>query len=71
MGMPGRPPEIGKIVVENWCYFPEVYSFGHNSKKYLIKICEKTQFSIEILIKKSQNFVEIFQKSFLVQTRKI
>ena len=22
------PPEIGKIVVEIWCYLPEVYTFG-------------------------------------------
>ena len=32
-------------------------------KKYLVKNREKTQFSIEILIKKSQNFVENFQNS--------
>ena len=32
-----------------------------NPKKYLVKNCEKSQFSIEILIKKSDNFHEIFQ----------
>ena len=32
-GTPERPPpEIGKIVVEIWCYLPEVYIFGGESK---------------------------------------
>ena len=26
------PPEIGKIVVEIWCYLPEVYTFGAESE---------------------------------------
>ncbi|KAF0155326.1 MAG: hypothetical protein FD188_3151 [Ignavibacteria bacterium] len=26
------PPEIGKIVVEIWCYLPEVYIFGAQSE---------------------------------------
>ena len=25
-------PEIGKIVVEIWCYLPEVYTFGAESE---------------------------------------
>ena len=57
------PPEIGEIVVEIWCYFPEVYTFGEESEieEILSKKCEKGRFSIEILIKKSQSFLEIFQ----------
>ena len=52
---------------------PVVYILSgtrQKSNKYLVKNYEKSQFSIEILIKKSQNFLEIFS-SFLVQTRKI
>ena len=26
------PPETGKIVVEIWCYLPEVYTFGAKSE---------------------------------------
>ena len=26
------PPQIGKIVVENWCYFPEVYTFKEKAE---------------------------------------
>ena len=26
------PPETGKIVVEIWCYLPEVYTFGAESE---------------------------------------
>ena len=62
------PPEIGKIVVEIWCYLPEVYILSERSqksKKYLVKNCEKRQFSIEILIKISQNFLEIFKIIFI------
>ena len=49
------PPEIGKIVVEILCYLPEVYTFGEESEIQEIfrNKCEKSQFSIEILIKKS------------------
>ena len=25
-------PEIGKIVVEIWCYLPEVYTFGEEAE---------------------------------------
>ena len=25
------PPEIGKFVVEIWCYLPDVYTFGEES----------------------------------------
>ena len=33
-GTPERspPPETGKIVVEIWCYLPEVYTFGAESE---------------------------------------
>ena len=56
-------PEIGKIAVEIWCYLPEVYTLGEESEiqEIFSKKCEKSQFSLEILIKKSQNFLEIFQ----------
>ena len=64
-GTPERPPpEIGKIVVEIWCYPPEVYTpseRSQKSKKYLVKNCGKSQFSIEILIKKSQIFFKFFK----------
>ena len=45
-GLP--PPEIGKIVVEIWCYQREVYSFGAESEiqEIFSKNCEKSQFSI-------------------------
>ena len=69
------PPETGKIVVEIWCYLPEVNTFerSQKSKKYLVKNCEKSQFSIEILIKKSQNFLEDFHNSlhFWSKTRNV
>ena len=41
-------PEIGKIVVEIWCYLPEVYTFGFESEiqEIFSKNCEKSQFSI-------------------------
>ena len=46
----GTPPptEIGKIVVEIWCYLPEVYTFGQESeiREICSKNCEKSQFSI-------------------------
>ena len=42
-----------------------------NSKKYLLKNCLKSQFSIEILIKKSQNFLEIFQNSLQIGSTQI
>ena len=44
----GLPPEIGKIVVEIWCYLPEVYTFGAESEiqEIFSKNCEKGQFSI-------------------------
>ena len=42
------PPEIGKIVVEIWCYLPEVHTFGAESdiQEIFSKNCEKSQFSI-------------------------
>ena len=53
------PPETEKIVVEKWCYFPELYK--------MTKVREdgiengKSQFSIEIFICKFQNFLNKFQ----------
>ena len=40
------PPETGKIVVEIWCYLPEVYTFGAESEiqEIFSKICEKVNF---------------------------
>ena len=46
-GPPERPPpEIGKIVVEIWCYLPEVYTFGTESEiqEIFSKDCEKVNF---------------------------
>ena len=67
-GTPGRfppppPPEIGRIVVEIWCYRPEKYTLADESEFQEIfrKKCGKSPFSIEILIKKSEWFLEIFQ----------
>ena len=56
-------PEIGKFVVEIWCYLVEIYTFGEESEiqEIFSKKCEKMQFSMEILIKKYQKFLEIFQ----------
>ena len=50
------PIEIEKIVIEIWSYLPEVYTFRKEAElqKYLVANCEKSPFSIEILIKKSQ-----------------
>ena len=64
------PPEIGKIDVEIWCYHPEVYTFGAETElqEIFIRKLSKSTFSIEILIKKFQNFLE---PSFVVQTRKV
>ena len=40
------PTEIGKIVVEIWCYLPEVYTFGEESEiqEIFSKNCEKVNF---------------------------
>ena len=37
------PPEIGNIVVEIWCYLPEVYTFGAESEiqEIFSRNCEK------------------------------
>ena len=58
------PPEIGKTVVEIWCYLPEVYTLGEESEiqEIFSKKCEKSRFSFEILIKKSQNFLHFVSK---------
>ena len=61
----GPPLEIVKIVLEIWGYLPEVYTFEEESEiqEIFSKKLWKSQFSIEILIKKSQNFLAIFQNS--------
>ena len=66
------PPKKKKIVVEIWCYLPEIYTLGEESEIQGIfsKKCEKSQFSIEILIKKSHNFLEIFQKFLLFWSKR-
>ena len=45
-GEDSPPPEIGKIVVEIWCYLPEVYTFGAESEiqEIFSKNCEKVNF---------------------------
>ena len=59
------PPEIGEIVGEIRCYLREVYTFGAEPELQEIfrKNCEKSQFFIQILIKKSESFLETFQNS--------
>ena len=39
----GGAPEIGKILVEIWCYLPEVYTFGAESEiqEIIVKIVKK------------------------------
>ena len=56
-------PEIGRIVVEIWCYRPEVYTFGEEAEiqEKVSKNCEESQFFIELLIKKSQIFLNFFK----------
>ena len=45
-GTQERPHKIGKIVVEIWCYFPEIDTFGVKSKiqKIFSQKCEKVNF---------------------------
>ena len=41
------PPEIGKIVLEIWCYLPEIYTFGAEpeiQEIYSKKIVKKVNF---------------------------
>ena len=57
------PPETEKIVVEKWCYFPELYKMTKvredGKEKSIAKSQKwiKSQFSIEICICKFQNFL--------------
>ena len=62
--VPPPPTVTEKIVVEIWCYLPEVIlsEQGQNNLSIFVKIYEKCQFSIEILLKKSQNFLKNFLK---------
>ena len=53
------PPETKKIVVEKWCYFPDLYNMTGPwrwDRKWI-----KIQFSIEIFICKFQNLLIKFQ----------
>ena len=69
------PPEIGKIVVEIWCYLPEVYTFGAESESKEIfskKVCKKSIFHWDFdqnISKFSWKILKI--SSFLVQTRRV
>ena len=66
-GTPERslPPKSEKLLQKSGVIFQRyiVSERSQKSKKYLAKNCEKSQFSIEILIKKSQNVIENFQYS--------
>ena len=43
-------PELGKIVVENWCYLPGAYTFGEEAEiQQSVKIRGKGQLSIRFL----------------------
>ena len=55
-----RPPKSGKIVVENGCYLPGVYTFGEAEiPEILVKLGKKSIFHRNF-DKKSQNFLKIF-----------
>ena len=61
---PERPlPEIGKIVIENWCYLPGVYTFQNEAEiqEILSNKLWKSQFSIEILIKNILKICSIYR----------
>ena len=59
------PPKPEKLLQKSGVTFQGsiLSERSQKSKKFLLKNCEKSQFSIEILIKKSQNFLENFQNS--------
>ena len=61
------PHEIVKIVVENWCYIPQVLSEkNQKSKKYLVENV-KSPFPVEIFIKflkTFQNLLHFWSKKF-------
>ena len=58
------PQKSGKIVVENWCYLPWVYSLEKEAEipEIFGKKWRKCQFSKEIFIKNC-NFLRIFKLS--------
>ena len=62
---PPPPPKLEKLLQKSGVIFQRsiLSERSQKSKKYLLQNCEKSQFSIEIVIKKSQNFHEIFQNS--------
>ena len=66
-GTPERPPQkkSEKLLQKSGVIFHQsiLSERSKKSEKYLVKNCKKSQFSIEILIKKSQNFLENFQNS--------
>ena len=59
------PPKPEKLLQKSGLIFQRsiLSELSQKSKKYLVKNCENSQFFIEILIKKSQNFHENFQNS--------
>ena len=68
-GRPERPPfEIGKIVVENWCYFQDVYTLGEGAE---IPEIFRKRFGNKSIF--HRDFYQIISKFplFLDQTRKI
>ena len=48
------PPKPNKIVIEKWCYFPELYKITNVREDGIEN--GKGQFSIEICLCKFQNF---------------
>ena len=60
------PPHSEKLLLKTGVIFQEyILSERRQELQEIVKICEKSQFSIEILIKKSQSFHEIFQIFFV------
>ena len=62
------PPEIGRIVVEIWCYLPEVYTFGAESEiQEMIskKLWKKSIFHRDFDQKISKFFLKIFRNLFI------
>ena len=59
-GAPPPPPKPKKVV-EKWCSSKGTLREEAEIQEICRKNYEKRQFSIEILIKKSQNFLELFQ----------
>ena len=69
------PLKSEKIVVEIWCYLPEVYTFREEAElqEIFIRNLWKKSISIEIFNQKISKFSRNFSRfsSFLVQTRRV